>query len=93
MPKAKIMKATQKGKRLQAVWTDPKTGRTRRKAFGQAGKGKVVGKQPNKKSFMARHGTMKEAKAKGELARWLAIKDWKNKMKPGQTINIPKELT
>lgn len=92
MPKATIKKATQKGKRLQAVWEDPETGRERKRAFGQPGV-RVASSPERKKAFLARHGTAKEAKQKGELGRWLAIKDWQRKFKPGDKINIPKELT
>jgi hypothetical protein len=92
MVQAEIRKATQKGKRLQAVWTDPKTGRERRVAFGQAGKEGVIGKEPNKKAFKDRFGTLAEALAAGHLAKWLAIKDWNRRLKVGDKVRIPRKL-
>lgn len=93
MPRATIKKATQKGKRLQAVWTDAK-GRERRKAFGAPGTTNI-GKGDKKKAFFARHKTPREAIAADQLGAFLAAKDWGKKggLKPGDTIFIPDKLT
>lgn len=91
MPRAVIKRATQKGKRLQAEWVDKKSGRTKRQPFGQKGV-RIATSKEDVDNFIARHGTEKEAVRKGELARWLSIRDWKKKFKPGDVITIPDEL-
>lgn len=92
MPLATIQRATQKGKRLQAVWDQ--SGRTRKKAFGFPGT-RGVGEGEKKKKFFARHKSAAEALRSGQLGAYLAAKDWNRKggFKPGDKVQIPSSLT
>lgn len=81
--KARIQRATQKGKTWQIKIENPKTGRTKTVAGGQKGvrTGKARSKE-TRQSFRARHGEPKT------LKQYVNDRLWKD-AKIGDTITIP----